>query len=469
VNVFARLACQIGFVFVRGLSTIRLVLLAAWLAGCSGSNSPPATPLPPESWNNLKQKIALLRELPFKRDVSLTMDLSNPALGVPEAYVTEEYGAQPLAAISRVYKRLGFLPESIDFAAALADYARLQRIFYYEARKGLVVTTPDAAQLARAMMAEPSRRPEEIPVVLALTRALQEQHFHWQEKLKRVSVEDRKLAFRAVAAGDALLVASAYLRELQPAAKPPDSSQTMEKWATALDKRASHLPDLLRYKLVFPYRQGSRFVQWAYAAKAWPGVNALFADPPFSTSQILHPEKYYVKRENPLYLSSAGLARQMKESAAVDQTWGAYLIQFLLSSTLSSQAVAQIAAAWTGDQLSAYPERENFLTAWVSAWKSEDDARLFYRAYQTVLERRHRLRFVASPGLNDALQAEPAGNGSMLLQLKGRFVLLLDGLSPARTRQLADDIWQSLDAASESTTISFDSARAVFQSSLKSR
>jgi hypothetical protein len=313
VNVFGRLAFRIGLEFVRGLNPIRLLLLAGWLAGCSGSNNPPTIPSPPESWDDLKQKIALLRELPFKRDVALTTEPPNATLTVPEAYTTAEYGAQSLAAISRVYKRLGLLPESTDFAAALADYAMLERVFYYEARKGLVVITPAAAQLARAMMAEPSRRPEQIPLVLALSRALQEQHFHWQEKIKRVSIEDRKLAFRALAAGDALLVTSAYLRESQPTANPPDTLQTMAGWSTALDKRASHLPDLLRYKLVFPYRQGSRFVQWAYAARAWPGVNALFAAPPLSTSQILYPEKYYIKQEYPLNISSAGLARQMKE------------------------------------------------------------------------------------------------------------------------------------------------------------
>jgi hypothetical protein len=461
VNVFGPLAFPNGFLSVRNLRPLRLLILAGWLAGCSGSNNLPTTPLPPESLNDLKQKIALLRGLPFKRDVSLTTEPSSPPLAAPEAYVTDEYGVQSLTSIARAYKRLGLLPDSTDFVDALADYARLERIFYYEARKGLVVITPDAAQLARAMMAEPSRHSEQVPFVLALTRALQEQHFQWQEKLKRVSDEDRKLAFRALAAGDALLVGSVYLRESQPTARPPDALQIMARWSTALDKRASHLPDLLRHKLVFPYRQGSRFVQWAYAAKAWQGVNVLFADPPLSASQILHPEKYYVKRENPLYISSAGLARQIKESAVVDQTLGAYLIQFLLSSNLSSQAAAQISAAWTGDQLSAYSEGENLLTAWISAWRNDDDARLFYRAYQTALERRHRSRFAAPPGLNDTLQAA-TGNGSMLLQRKGQFVLLLDGVSPARSRQLADDIWQSLDAESESIVIPFDSAGARF-------
>jgi len=63
-----------------------------------------------------------------------------------------------------------------------------------------------------------------------------------------------------------------------------------------------------------------------------------------------------------------------------------------------------------------------------------------------------------SISLRPKLKADPASgsrawlagcsgsNGSMLLQLKGRFVLVLDGPSPARSRQLADDVWQGLDA-----------------------
>ena len=48
----------------------------------------------------------------------------------------------------------------------------------------------------------------------------------------------------------------------------------------------------------------------------------------------------------------------MKESAVVDQTLGEYLVQLLLTLNLSRQEASQIAAAWTGDQLSAYLEGE---------------------------------------------------------------------------------------------------------------
>jgi hypothetical protein len=411
----------------------------------------------------------LIRELPFKREVSLAKESPNATKATPDRIFSEEYGAQSLVHISHVYKRLGLLPESTDFAAALIDYLRLERIFYYEARKDLLMMSPDATQLVQAMMADRDRNLAQLPVVLALSRALQEQHFQWQGKLNGISLEDRRLTFRALAAGDAVLVGTAYLQGSRETTRPPESVRTMAGWATALEKMGSHLPQLLQQKLVFPYREGSQFVQWAHAAKGWTGVNALFADPPLSTSQILHPEKYYAKRENPLAIRPSGLARQMKEGTVVDQTLGEYLVQLLLTSNLTRQEARQIAAGWTGDQLSAYLEGENLLTGWITAWKKDDDARAFYRAYQNLLQRRHRLRFAASPGRTDSVQAELPGDRSILLQLEGPFVLLLDGTTPTRSMQLADEVWKNLDAETESIVIPFDTAKELPQLSFRTR
>jgi hypothetical protein len=91
----------------------------------------------------------------------------------------------------------------------------------------------------------------------------------------------------------------------------------------------------------------------------------------------------------------------------------------------------------------------------------------FCCAYQTLLG--HRLRFAVPAGRNDSLQAAQGGEGSMLLQLKGKFVLLLDAPTPARAMQLADDVWQSLDAETEPVVIPFDLATRGSQLSLRSK
>jgi hypothetical protein len=470
VNVLDRVGLQTVFLCARGLKRVWILTLAGWLTSCSSSTPPPTTSAPPESFSELKQRISLIRELPFKREVSLATESPNATRTPPERIFSDEYGAQSLVHISHAYKRLGLLPESTDFPAALADYVRLDRIFYYDARRDLIVISPDTTPLVQAMTtAEPALNLEQLPVVLALSRALQEQHFQWQGKLNGISLEDRRLAFRALAVGDTVLVGTAYLQGSQRTTRLPDSARNLAGWATALEKMGSHLPQLLQQKLVFPYREGSQFVQWAHAAKGWTGVNALFADPPLSTSQILHPPKYYVKRENPLAIHASGLARQMMESATVDQTLGEYLVQLLLTSNLTRQEARQIAAGWTGDQLSAYLEGENLLTAWITAWKKDEDARAFYRAYQNLLQRLHRLRFAASPGRTDSMQAELPRDRLMMLQLVGSFVLLLDGTTPFRSMQLADEVWKSLDAETESTVILFDSAKGPTQLFLRSR
>jgi hypothetical protein len=141
----------------------------------------------------------------------------------------------------------------------------------------------------------------------------------------------------------------------------------------------------------------------------------------------------------------------------------------LLALNLSRQEASQIAAAWTGDQLSAYQEGDNLLTAWITAWKKDDDARAFYRAYQNLLQRLHRLRFAASPGRTDSVQAELSGERLILLQLEGPFVLLLDGTTPTRSMQLADEVWKNLDTETESTVIPFDSAKGLPQLSFRIR
>ena len=49
--------------------------------------------------------------------------------------------------------------------------------------------------------------------------------------------------------------------------------------------------------------------------------------------------------------------------------------------------------------------------------------------HQNLLQRLHRLRFAASPGRTDSVQAELPGDRLILLQLEGPFVLLLDGIA----------------------------------------
>jgi len=71
---------------------------------------------------------------------------------------------------------------------------------------------------------------------------------------------------------------------------------------------------------------------------------------------------------------------------------------------------------------------------------------------------------VISPDATQLVQAMREEPGRNLV-----FVLLLDGTTPTRSRQLADEVWKNPDAETESTVIPVDSAKGPPQLSFRIR
>jgi hypothetical protein len=437
------------------------IFIVASLIGCLSFRSTTAVPPPLISFTELKNRVIEIRGLSLKRNV--TIDASGANGGeASDTALTDLYGAKDPTELSQVYKRIGLLAADTDFSKALADYHRLNRIAYYESRSASVVINPKAASLGRAFSETDARMAGEVPAIFGIVQALEEQHFHWHERMKSITLEDRKLSFHALAVGDAILVALTRVNGNKTSASSLAAEQTRTRLRSAVEKLAADLPDLLREKLVFPYREGGRYVSWAYETNGWEGVNALFTSPPLSTSQILHPEKYYIQKENPFRIYPWGLTRRMKRSATLEQTLGESLIRLLLSTAHSHSQAIQIASGWQGDLLSAYPEDDGLVTAWISSWKSEKEAREFFRAYASVLERLHRIRWQES-GRNGELQTDLSAGRSAVMQRKGSMVLLLDGMPSARSLELAHDAWKDLETERESHVIPFETANGKFQ------
>ena len=449
------------FLVSRAAGKLAIAILSGLLAACAGSEPPRLNSAPAPSLADLKQRVSEIRALPFKQE---TDQSGVPALS--SAAVADDLSGQSSAQIARAYKRVGLLAESVDFTKAMMEFARLKRLAVYEAGRERLVTAPEAARLGEALAGERRGDADQIAAVLALTRVLQEQHFRWSDRVKGLGSEDRKLAFHALADGDALLVALSYLTKYR---EPFNWAQAINRFAAELEKVGGHLPELLKQDLVFPYREGSQFTRWAFLAKGWSGVNALFADPPISSEQILHPEKYYIRRSTPLRITPFGLKRQFKENAVLDETLGEYRIQILLGSNQPREEARQIAAGWTGDHLSAYPDGDGLITAWISAWSSDKEARDFQRAFRAVLQRRHRVRFDETPGQPDSSKADLRTGRSMVLQTRGAVVLFLDGIASARALEVSEENWKNLDIAPESADLPFDSAQQPAQLSLSNR
>ncbi|MGH7854090.1 MAG: hypothetical protein ACREP3_11660 [Candidatus Binatia bacterium] len=412
--------------------------------------------------------MAQARGLEPRREIALATGAS--AGKAPAIAPIDVYNGAPLVEVERAYKTIGLLPNASDFGKAWAEYRRLERFITYDRATSIVSWAASAPQAGAPLAKLDADKAREFAPVYAIVQALQEQHFRWRSTIDRVSTEDRRTAFRALATGDAALTLLTTGVKEENVKLLPAQLDIAAQVAGEIDKLAASLPDFLRRQLTFPYRHGSHFVYWAFRLKGWQGVNGLYANPPLSTAEILHPGRYFVEREAPLRFFPAQLLRRFKESPIVEQTLGEDAIIGLLARDRPAKLPVDIAAGWHGDQLFAFIENGDSTIIWFSSWRSEEHAQDFLSAYRGVLEARHRVRFDSAAGQNNAPAIGRARDQRGWLLQRKESVVLLASTSPAnRLTELAADAWKDLEIDNEPTEMRFESARIPAQFPVRSR
>lgn len=440
----------------KSIRSSLLILLFLALAGCIFSVPKIVPPFTKDSFIDLAKSVAQWRGLALDHTLGFETQTAN---GLRPQVTTEYYGSVPISQVEQIYKKIGLLPNDVRLTDALAEYDKMLRLIRYDSPSASVVVSPHAARLGAPLEKTNPAAARELPVAIGVMQALQERRFNWRERVNSIVTEDRRLAFRAVGAGDALLTAVSRGLGAETRKLPASTLTVLFQVAAQLDALASGLPEVLRRQVTFPYREGSQFVYWAFAAQGWRGVDALYDDPPLTTAQVLHPEKYFIQRETARRLFPAGLLRALKGSLRMDQTLGELLIRTLLQSEHSANYAADTAAGWRGDELFSF-EHPAVRAAWFSAWQDEASATEFLRAYQRVLEARHRMRFDAIAEAKGTAAIARARDGDIwLLQSRGSVALLLQTSSTERWAELADKAWQDLEVESEPLIIPFELAR----------
>lgn len=230
-----------------------------------------------------------------------------------------------------------------------------------------------------------------------LTHMLQDQHFGL-EKLDTRGVEsglirepddqtDRHLAVLALTEGDATAVmfqwaqgnlTAAELGEI--AASDPESLEILNQ-----------MPMILRETLLYPYLTGLQFVLARQTAGGWDAVDALYAKPPVSTEQVLHPDKYDAG-EDPVEVSLPGdLPGRLGSGwkVALEDTFGELDARVWLQDVgkVAPLAATDAAAGWAGDRLALLEGPDGaWAVAWQTKWDSAADADEFAAAARSAAE-----------------------------------------------------------------------------------
>ncbi len=429
--------------------------LLSFVLGCFPLQPKTIAPPSKDQLSALKTSLAQLRGLEPKRDF--------------EFVAGELAETAPIAddiALERAYKHLGLLGANDDLKTALEKYRRLARLIDYDSANDRLQIGADAQRLGSALPPPYQRAAGELAHAMAIVQALQEQHFHWQEKISRASNDDSQLAHRAVAGGDALLTALAHGSDGK--LNSTSHLSAARQVAKQMERLADDLPPFLRSQLTLPLREGSDFAAWAIKAKGTAGLNALYTDPPRTSAQILHPERYFFRTHPAQRIAPAGLARQLTPPL-VDQSMGEFLLRGLLESEHGAPSARQIAAGWRGDRYLSFSEQNFQTTAWYSAWGSAGEAATFLRGFQTIADKRQRMRLRRSAGSADETFIDHTRDrGSFALARKGSVVLYLV-TSRERLAALAEEAWNDLALDIDLPPVRFESARGAGQLSLSKR
>jgi hypothetical protein len=152
-------------------------------------------------------------------------------------------------------------------------------------------------------------------------------------------------------------------------------------------------PYVLRQNLLFPYSKGTPFVTRLFQKGGWELVNKAFENPPQSTEQILHPEKYSDPRDEPVPVSLPDFSSLggRKWDLLEDNVLGELNTRILFTEFLGSIRSIRPSRGWGGDRFRVYrvQKGKDTLLVWATAWDTPKDREEFVSYYRKALARKY--------------------------------------------------------------------------------
>jgi hypothetical protein len=310
----------------------------------------------------------------------------------------------------KAWEQLGLLPPGTDLMASLLNVIEEQAGGYYDPPSDTFFVLDD---MPRAIA----------PILMAheLTHALDDQHFGIDRLIEKAKDDnDRSTAIAAVVEGSGTVIMSTYLvREIKAGRMALDALQTLQETEAGRGERLMAAPGVLLRGLLAPYILGQTFLLRGKVGSLATGVNMkdinhAFEEPPRSTEQILHPEKYWdeTKRDEPRAVPLPDLSAILGEgwSLAAKGNLGELNVATLAGATTPDIHAAEIAlpsrwtngaaSGWGGDLWHHYVSEGKSATVLATLWDTPGDAAEFSAALEpdprrTVAQRGDALVIVA--------------------------------------------------------------------------
>src|SRR5579862_50641 len=343
----------------------------------------------------IESGIQNVRQLRFKQAVPLDVKTPDQAEAMMEADLMRDYTDNQLEADAVAGALTGLYPAGMDLKTQSLKLLKSQVAGFYDPRGKEMVLVEGGADLgiwnSAAQFMIQRDVAGEMLLAHELTHALQDQNFDLATRLDEVkNDDDRALALKSVAEGDATIAGFAYAAGRMDESTPDALADSLKNLPQALAAEAPDTPQGLSAPLLFQYSDGVRFVGEAYRRGGWSAVDALYRNPPQSSHQILHPALYFDGGAPQPRIELAGYERIMSGwKKADDDSYGELLIRVILERNLGKQSnEVGLAARWTADRMIILQESRGVNVIWMIAFSDDRTASHFAVVYQTLLDRK---------------------------------------------------------------------------------
>ena len=196
--------------------------------------------------------------------------------------------------------------------------------------------------------------------------------------------DDRSLAILALTEGDATLMQRLWT---QKALTADEINQLGQGSPTS---KLLSAPLFMREQLLFPYTDGFNFIRQIYQANGSAGIDDIFRNPPDSTAQILHMDKYR-NHVAPVEVSLPDL-----EAGGLGPGWrtiksnvlGELDLRLILTQLTDSTRGVRGASGWAGDRWQLLEKDGRQALVIKSVWDSDNEARTFLETFGLAMRNR---------------------------------------------------------------------------------
>ncbi len=377
----------------------------------------------------LEKATSRIRGLKFKRKVDYQVVERSSIQDLLDARLKEEFPPGKFEKLSIAYAKIGLIRTGVKLGdAILALYSEQLAAFYDEKNKKLysIKGLPFSEEFQKVIMSH------------ELTHVLQDQNFDLSTlPLDCKDNDDLALAALSLVEGDATLAMTKYATEgARLGLKDILGSMTSGQ------KELMEAPYVLRRNLLFPYSEGTRFVTRLFRKGGWELVNRAFKDLPLSTEQIMHPEKYLEKRDDPvaIVLPDLSSAAGRKWELLEDNVLGELNTRVLFREFLGSIRSVKPSRGWGGDRFHVYRAEEGNDTflVWATAWDTEKDRKEFVSYYVKAMRKKYKAKQLTTVESKDYISLTSA-EAVIWLAWAGKSALVVEAPDDATLLAL---IWE---------------------------